>query len=180
MKPHWGDTALRRSLTTALGLSLFSAHAAAVDFGDRDPSLDYSKATITIENTTASEVTLTGSPPCSITGTDAADFSVERQPATTTIPAGESVEAKVMFNPSALGARSATLEVPTDNATLGTVTIHKQGFTDTVTGWGALSSPAEEVLADDGEIETVRITDPDPLTRNPTRLLRLAFEMLNP
>jgi autotransporter-like protein/HYDIN/CFA65/VesB family protein len=69
--------------------------------------------TFTIENTGNGTLTL-GANAVTIAGTNAADFTVTSQPATTVAAAG-STSVTVQFDPSALGTRTATLSIANDD-----------------------------------------------------------------
>ena len=50
-----------------------------------------------------------------ITGLDAQDFTVTLQPSVSTLQPGQSVQFKVMFDPSALGSREAVVSIATND-----------------------------------------------------------------
>ena len=84
------------------------------DFGEQTVSSGTFSRTFTIQNTGTSLLTL-GASAVSPSGTHAADFSVTTQPATTVAAAG-STTFVVEFNPSALGTRSASIAINSDDA----------------------------------------------------------------
>jgi len=69
--------------------------------------------TFTIENTGTGTLTL-GANAATLSGTHAADFTVTSQPATTVAASG-STSVTVLFDPSALGTRNATLSIANDD-----------------------------------------------------------------
>ncbi|MBI3919811.1 MAG: choice-of-anchor D domain-containing protein, partial [Armatimonadetes bacterium] len=71
--------------------------------------------TFTIANTGSASLNLTGTPMVSLTGTNAADFSVTTQP-TSPVAANGSTTFTVHFDPSALGLRTATLSIANDDS----------------------------------------------------------------
>ncbi|MBI1184788.1 PKD domain-containing protein, partial [bacterium] len=73
------------------------------------------KATFTIENLGNCDLTLSGSPYVSITGTHASDFKITQQPSSATIGSSGSLSFEVTFSPSATGARNATIEIASND-----------------------------------------------------------------
>lgn len=71
--------------------------------------------TFTIANKGAKPLSLTGNPRAVITGTNAADFVVTTQPAAS-IAAGGSTTFVIKFDPSALGTRTATVKIVSNDA----------------------------------------------------------------
>ncbi len=80
------------------------------DFGNVPTKTGALDHTFTIENSGAAPLLLTGSTPVVITGPQAGDFQVSKQP-TSPIPARGSTTFIVRFAPSATGLRNATLSV---------------------------------------------------------------------
>ncbi|MBK8036893.1 MAG: choice-of-anchor D domain-containing protein [Verrucomicrobiaceae bacterium] len=101
------------------------------DFGTGGPTVD---RTFTIANTGTALLTLGTA---SFSGTNAADFAIQTPPAAT-VAAGGSTTLVVRFTPSASGLRSATLTLPSDNATNGSYFFAIQGGS---AGVGALDVP---------------------------------------
>jgi hypothetical protein len=96
--------------------------------GDTTPSLtdhtDFGSTTVyggavartfTIENTGVGELKLTGSSRVAISGANAADFEVIKQPASSTVPPGGSTTFVVTFDPSVAGLRTATVSIANDD-----------------------------------------------------------------
>jgi len=79
-------------------------------FGSVDIVSGTVEHTFTINNTGSGSLDLTGTPRVAITGTHAAEFSVIAQP-DVSISAGGSSVFQVSFDPSATGARNATLSI---------------------------------------------------------------------
>ncbi|NQT17610.1 MAG: choice-of-anchor D domain-containing protein, partial [Planctomycetes bacterium] len=71
--------------------------------------------TFTIENTGTDTLVLTGGSPVTITGTHAGDFTVTSQPALLSLTAGQTTTFDVQIDPSALGLRSATVNVASND-----------------------------------------------------------------
>src|SRR5262249_6162909 len=92
---------------TGSGAGGLSLSPSPVDFGPVSPGTT-ANATLTITNTDATPAVLT--PPFSITGTDAADFTVGA-PSTTTIAGSGSTSVAVAFQPATPGGKTATLEI---------------------------------------------------------------------
>ena len=80
--------------------------------------------TFTIRNTGTAILTGVG---VTITGTNEADFTVTQQPATTVAPSG-STTFTVAFDPSALGTRSAILQIASNDTSHSPFTINLSGF----------------------------------------------------
>lgn len=71
--------------------------------------------TFTIQNFGSATLTL-GSNAVSISGTNAADFTITSQPATTVAAGGGSTTFQISFSPSALGLRSAAITIANDDS----------------------------------------------------------------
>ncbi|NOX39993.1 MAG: choice-of-anchor D domain-containing protein, partial [Alphaproteobacteria bacterium] len=84
------------------------------DFGSAVIPAGSVSRTFTIANTGSGLLTL-GTNAASLSGTNAADFSVTTQPSTT-IAAGATSTVVVLFAPSAAGARDATLSIANDDS----------------------------------------------------------------
>ncbi len=82
--------------------------AVNVQSGDR-------KRIFTIENLGNTSLNLTGNPKVTITGADAADFTVSIQPAVGSIPTTSSTTFELTFNPSTLGTKTATVNIGCDD-----------------------------------------------------------------
>lgn len=84
------------------------------NFGPADVSSGLLTRTFTIENAGTDVLTL-GPDAVTLSGSHAADFSITSQPATT-VPVSGSTNIVVSFDPSALGARHATLVIANDDS----------------------------------------------------------------
>lgn len=84
------------------------------DFGSQGITSGMVSRTFTIENTGSGVLTL-GANAVSISGVDAADFTVTTQPAMTVAPSG-STTFIVSFDPSAIGVRNAMLNINNDDS----------------------------------------------------------------
>ena len=97
------------------------------DFGSTDISGGTVVRTFTIENIGSQVLNLTGSSPyVSISGTNAADFSVTAIPATP-ISSLSSTTFQVTFDPSATGTRTATISIANDDGNENPYTFAIQG-----------------------------------------------------
>ncbi|TYA94738.1 choice-of-anchor D domain-containing protein [Seonamhaeicola marinus] len=97
------------------------------DFGNVDVTLGTNANTFTIQNTGSGILNLTGaSPYISISGTNAADFSVTAIPSAT-ISASGTTTFSITFNPSAIGLRSATISIANNDSDEPTYTFNIQG-----------------------------------------------------
>ncbi|MBG0783665.1 MAG: choice-of-anchor D domain-containing protein [Anaerolineaceae bacterium] len=97
------------------------------DFGEVEVGGDSVQVIFTIQNIGGSALELTGSPLIEITGTNAGDFSVIAQPAST-INGGSSTTFTVSFSPSGLGYRGAQIHIPNNDADEGGFYFAIQGF----------------------------------------------------
>ncbi len=102
---------------------------AAVDFGSIAAGTSTS-ATVTIDN--IGGTTITFATPFTITGTNAADFSVDA-PADAEIEAGAATSVNVTFSPASVGARSATLNIATTDGESRTVALSGNGICPLIT-----------------------------------------------
>ena len=84
------------------------------DFGTVDILTGSVSHTFTISNTGTGALTL-GANAASVSGTNAADFTVTSQPATS-VAAGDSTTVTVLYDPSATGTRNATLSIANDDS----------------------------------------------------------------
>lgn len=101
---------------------------AAVDFGPQGlTSGPSAPRTVTITNTGAGAALFTGAG-FAITGADASSFAITNAPATAPLTGGASREVAIVFDPSTLGAKSATLEVTTDDLVSPTLIIALSGL----------------------------------------------------
>lgn len=65
----------------------------------------------TIENLGTTDLTLTGVPFVTISGFNASSFSVSLQPLSNTIAGGSSLTFSILFNPTTLGSKNATINI---------------------------------------------------------------------
>jgi len=96
------------------------------DFGDVLVSGGTLTRTFTIQNTGTASLVLTGTPGVVVSGTNAADFSVNASPASPVAPAG-STTFSVVFNPGAAGTRTATLSIASSDSDENPYTFAIQG-----------------------------------------------------
>ncbi len=80
----------------------------------------------TIENIGNTVLNMTGTPRATISGPNAADFVVTAQPAAS-LPVGWTNNFFIRFTPSALGVRTATVTIPSDDPTRNPYTFTIQG-----------------------------------------------------
>jgi hypothetical protein len=109
-----GDTTPSATDDTDFGVSLLAGQQVAHTF--------------TIRNTGGDALTLSGSPRVAISGANAADFTVTTQPATGSISGGGSTTFVVTFDPSAIGLRTATVTILSDDANEATYNFNVQGL----------------------------------------------------
>ncbi|MBV6500151.1 MAG: hypothetical protein CJBNEKGG_02620 [Prosthecobacter sp.] len=98
--------------------------------------------TFTITNSGAVELSLTGASPNLVTlgGANAADFTVTAQPTTPVAANGGTTTFQVSFDPSAIGTRTATVSVASNDST-------DNPFTFTIQGTGMNSIPTDITLS---------------------------------
>jgi len=97
------------------------------DMGSHDINTGSSSSVFKIKNAGGATLLLTGSSPyVTISGTNAADFSLSANPSAS-IVVGDSTSFTVLFNPSAVGVRVATLSLATNDADENPFTFDIQG-----------------------------------------------------
>jgi hypothetical protein len=113
--------------------------------------------TYTITNTGLEDLSLTGTPKVSISGANATEFAILAQPASPVNSNGGTTTFSIMFDPNALGVRSATVNVTSDDSDEGTYTFDIQGtgtipFENRTTSDGLGSNWVESVYYDTNTI----------------------------
>ena len=110
--------------TPEIDVTPFGAH----DFGSQpvDDGATTPPHFVTITNLGTAPLTFTGAG-VAITGADAADFGFATGPSTSALAAGSSRTLELVFDPSAGGARSAQLEITTDDLDEALVTLNLSG-----------------------------------------------------
>jgi C1A family cysteine protease len=96
------------------------------DFGTGDTGGAAVVRTFTIANPGSAPLTLSGTPLVAISGTNAADFAITAEPAST-IAAGGATTFQVSFQPSDYGLRTATITVASNDIDEATYTFAIQG-----------------------------------------------------
>lgn len=92
------------------------ALADGTDFGSFDIDSGVNIRNFRIQNIGTATLNLTGNPDLvTITGPHASDFSIFQSPSTP-VPVGDSVTFTVLFDPSAVGLRQATIQIPNTDA----------------------------------------------------------------
>ncbi|MFN0112932.1 MAG: beta strand repeat-containing protein [Blastocatellia bacterium] len=81
------------------------------DFGAANIAGGTVMKTFTIENSGAGDLTLTGTPRVGLSGTNSADFSITTQPVSPVAATNGTTMFVVSFDPSALGTRTATVNI---------------------------------------------------------------------
>lgn len=98
------------------------------DFGSVDITSGTIVRTFTIQNTGASVLNLTGaSPYVVISGANSADFSVTAIPSTPIVATNGTTTFQITFDPSAVGARAATISIANDDSDENPYTFAIQG-----------------------------------------------------
>ena len=139
------------------------------DFGSVAAASGTIARTFTIQNTGTAALALSdASPYVSITGTNAADFSLTSTPSSTIAAAG-STTFEITFDPSAVGTRTATVSIANDDGNENPYTFAIQGVgtnaTPTVSGLPTSVTAAEDTASDiDLSAATFSDVDGDSLT----------------
>jgi len=98
------------------------------DFGDTDINTETKVNTFSINNSGSGDLTLTGSPNITISGTHASDFSVTQQPGSATVTAqGGTQTFQITFDPPTTGLRQATVSITNDDPDESPYTFAIQG-----------------------------------------------------
>ncbi|GAB2639316.1 hypothetical protein GCM10027035_36330 [Emticicia sediminis] len=100
------------------------------DFGSASISGGTVTRTFTIENPSSAYLILSGDPKVVISGTNAADFTVNVQPASPIVSSG-STSFQVTFDPSASGTRTATVSIANNDSDENPYTFAIQGMGNT-------------------------------------------------
>lgn len=87
------------------------------DFGRHDIVTDSNVNTFTITNNGTGALSLTGTPRVNISGTNAGDFTVTAVPGTPIASGGNTTTFDITFDPSDIGARTATVTIANDDPT---------------------------------------------------------------
>lgn len=85
----------------------------------------------TIKNTGTNTLNLTGSPKVAVSGTHAADFTMNSQPASSVLPPNGTTTFTVQFDPQGFGTRTATLTIPKDSPSVPSYSFTVQGMAPT-------------------------------------------------
>ncbi len=102
-------------------------------FGSQAAATSSAAVTFTIENTGNADLTLSGTPRVAISGTNAAEFTVDQTATTSPVGAASSTTFTITFSPTSTGAKSATITIANDDVDEGT-------YTFTLSGTGALAT----------------------------------------
>lgn len=133
---------LQGNATSIVSGDATPAIADHTDFGTAAVSDGTVVRTFTIQNTGSGALNLTGSSTfVTISGTNAADFSITAVPSST-VAASSSTTFQVTFDPSGVGFRTATLTIANDDSDEGTYTFAIQG-----TG---VNSNASDIIVETG------------------------------
>jgi hypothetical protein len=97
------------------------------DFGNSIQGTATAATTFTIENLGTADLTLSGSPAVSISGTNLADFTIVQTSVTSPVAASGTTSFTISFNPSATGSRTAAISISNDDSDEGTYVINLTG-----------------------------------------------------
>ncbi len=143
---------IKGNATTIANGSVTPSVTNDTDFGTANVVSGTVAHTFTINNTGTAALNLTGSPKVSLSGTNAADFSVTALPASPVAASG-STTFQITFDPSAIGTRSATVSVINNDSTKNPYTFAIQG-----TGGSTTVSSLNTVNATPSNAATVNWT----------------------
>ena len=115
-----GDTTPRTADGTDFGSTAVTGGAISRSFDIRNLAVQYPTDAL------RPKLDLTGTPLVQITGTNAADFTVQSQPSTPLIPLGRT-SFTVLFDPSGPGLRTATVVIPNNDTDEGPFEFAIQG-----------------------------------------------------
>ncbi len=133
---YLNGTAKSSALTVKQGATIYNAASAAYDFGTSLLNTATTPVTFTITSTGDDTLRLSGNPVVSITGTDAADFSVTQPVVTKLHPSTGTVLTTtftVTFKPTASGAKNAIINIGNNSSV--------NPYTFKVTGSGDCPQP---------------------------------------
>ncbi|WP_299365587.1 choice-of-anchor D domain-containing protein, partial [Winogradskyella sp.] len=168
------------------------------DFGNVDIAGGTNANSFIIENVGTSDVNLTGSSPyVSISGTNAADFTVTTIPSNS-ISAGSTTTFVITFDPSAIGLRTATLSIANNDSDenpynfsiqgtgfvpppCGSTVLHTATFESGLDGWTSGGDDATRVSDGTwsyGGSYSLRVRDDDP-TGSTSSFDSPAFDLSN-
>jgi alpha-tubulin suppressor-like RCC1 family protein len=137
--PHGPDLNVTGNGLSITNGDLTPATADGTDFGGAMTPGGSVARTFVIQNRGGTPLNLTGTPPVTVTGPNAADFSVTQQPASLVAALTGTTTFQVTFAPSVSGTRTASLSIASDDA-------DKNPYVFTVQGTG-LKSPASVTLS---------------------------------
>ncbi|WP_163411588.1 BspA family leucine-rich repeat surface protein, partial [Flavobacterium ajazii] len=124
---------IRGNATTIANNNATPTLANHTDFGLVNTASGTIARTFTIENTGAGALNLSGTPLVTISGSNAADFTVTTQPTSLVAGTTGTTTFVVTFDPSALGTRTATVSIANDDT-------DENPYTFAIQGTGTLSS----------------------------------------
>jgi subtilisin-like proprotein convertase family protein len=107
-------------------------------FGSVNTGSSSSAITFTVENTGSASLSLSGTPKIAISG-HTSDFTINQTSTAATVAAAGTTTFTVTFNPTAAGARSATLSIDSDDS-------DENPYTFDVTGTGVTPTPEMNVV----------------------------------
>lgn len=96
--------------------SVTTSNLRGTNFRNVDFNAGTKSNSFTISNLGGGTLNLTGGTPVTISGTHAADFAVTAQPASSALAFTESTTFTIEFDPSAIGTRSATVSIASDDS----------------------------------------------------------------
>lgn len=121
------DINLQGNGVSIVNNDLLADAADGTNFGNQQVAVATAARTFTVQNVGDMTLTLSGTPLVSIGGTNAADFTVTVQPASATVAAAGQTTFQVRFTPSAVGVRTATVTITSDDADEATYVFGLQG-----------------------------------------------------
>ncbi len=130
---------------SAFGTSIGDGAAApqlidGTDFGSLPATTTSATHTFTIANTGSGDLHLSGSPRVTVSGAAAQDFTVVTQPDATIAP-GRTSTFQILFHPTAVGLRKASISIADDDAS-------EPNYTFAVAGTGIDPAPNQLIIDD--------------------------------
>ncbi len=121
------DINLQGNAISIANNDLTPAVADGTDYGSLQVSVASTPRTFTVQNVGDMTLTLNGTPLVSIGGANAGDFTVTSQPASASVAATGQTTFQLRFTPTAVGLRTATVTIASDDADEGTYVFAVQG-----------------------------------------------------
>lgn len=124
----------RPSINVLQGGTRIKSGSGEFDFGGAGLCSSSTPIEFTIANEGTQELSLTGTPAVTLSGTDTASFSIDAQPASSVIAPGSSTTFTASFTPLARGKLAAAIRIPSSDTDFGDYTFEIAGTGQTPSG----------------------------------------------